>query len=162
MTNMHPPQELQRLAAAVTARRLSLDRTTIADAAAGAGISPTTWTGVEKGRLPSPRTRVAVEKFLGWIAGSCDAILAGGDATVDPAFEAQRAEARRAREQRAAHEQVVIVDLSAPDSPVVILAAAGAQTMSETSRRRLVKMAMEALSSARDVTGTDGLRRSHG
>jgi DNA-binding XRE family transcriptional regulator len=132
------------LGLAMRQRRHELDRT-IEQAAKSADLSPTTWLNIEHGRPSRARTQAAIERVLGWLPGSCAALLADGQAKVDPGFEARRQAAAEESDGR-----LVIVDLSTPKAPgVVILAAGGEVGVSDVTRRSLVAIALEALEVAR-------------
>lgn len=69
-----------RLALAVKARREAL-RLTIEDAAEGADVSENTWIRVEAGRRARGLSYAGIDEALAWRAGSCRAVLGGGDPT---------------------------------------------------------------------------------
>jgi hypothetical protein len=135
------------------ARRAELDEMTIEEAAHDDDdkqrMSPTTWLNMEHGRPSRERSWRRVERRLGWMPGSCEAVLHGGRPQLDPVFEAARLEAKKAKEREAAAEQIVVVDLSVPRSPVIVLAAGGEEGVSEVTRRALLAMATKALDKAR-------------
>lgn len=139
------------------ARRSELGNMTIAEAAAAARISPTTWTSVELGR--PHRVASHIERALGWLPGSVEAIEAGGVAQLDPAFEARRGAACQPAtepEPPPARDRLVVVDLSGPGDPLVVLAATGAAGISETTRRALLAQAQKAIEVARRASGDEG------
>lgn len=70
--------DLQRLARVVTERRLEL-RLGIQPAAAQAGMSKDTWKRVEAGQVVRATTYTAMDRALGWAAGSCRRVIEGGD-----------------------------------------------------------------------------------
>lgn len=73
---------LERLATLVKARRLQLDYTA-ERLAAEAGVTPKTYGQVEAGaRRARDITYSRIEPPLGWAAGSCSDVLAGGSPTL--------------------------------------------------------------------------------
>lgn len=86
---------LRRLGELVTARRTKL-RLSVRAAGRLAGSTNTTWQRVEDGKSVRDLTYAAVEYVLRWDAGSCKAVLAGGEPTViddNPPQEAPRQDA---------------------------------------------------------------------
>lgn len=73
--------DLPRLARAVKERRLAL-RLALLKAAKQAELAKDTWRHVEDGRRARDVTYAAMEPVLGWAAGSCRSILAGGTPTL--------------------------------------------------------------------------------
>lgn len=72
----------ERLAQAVYARRYVLGIRTQQALAEKAGVSRTMVGRVERGVSVGRAVLTAIEVALGWEAGSCDAILGGGHATL--------------------------------------------------------------------------------
>lgn len=71
--------DLQRLAEAVRARRLSMGGLTQGQAATAAGVSDTTWNQIETGKAVSVRSLAKVGQSLWGDPAAPLAILEGGD-----------------------------------------------------------------------------------
>ncbi|MFB7597204.1 helix-turn-helix domain-containing protein [Streptomyces sp. NPDC056160] len=68
--------DLDRLAARVKAHRLELYPSRLA-AARAAGISKDTWQRVEEGESVREATYAKIDKALGWVVGTCVAVMNG-------------------------------------------------------------------------------------
>lgn len=82
------PEDFTRLGRRVRERRENKGMT-IVEAATAAGMSHVTWGRVEKGERVRPLTYTAIDRALGWVAGSCRAVLGGGEPILTVTTEAQ-------------------------------------------------------------------------
>lgn len=113
-----PPPDRQRLADALTARRAGLRLTQTALARAS-GVSLATINLMERRGRDNYQTltKAMVEEAVGWVPGSIDALLAGGEATVadsDPV-----ATSEEPAEPESSHGQADIVGTTADGRPFV-------------------------------------------